>query len=46
VISGLSFAASAAAQTLTFDLDPQATRVTFGFGATLHSVDGTIRVSA
>jgi polyisoprenoid-binding protein YceI len=45
VMSGLSFAASAAAQTLTFDLDPQATRLTFGFGATLHSVDGTIRVS-
>jgi polyisoprenoid-binding protein YceI len=46
VMAGLPFAASAAAQTLTFDLDPQATRLTFGFGATLHSVDGTIQVSA
>jgi len=46
VISSLPFAAAAAAQTLTFDLDPQATRLTFGFGATLHSVDGTIQVSA
>jgi polyisoprenoid-binding protein YceI len=34
------------AQTLTFDLDPQATQVTFGFGATLHSVNGTLKVPA
>jgi len=45
-MAGLSLAAPAAAQTLTFDLDSQATRLTFGFGATLHSVDGTIQVSA
>ena len=42
----LPLAARAGAQTLTFDLDPQATQVTFGFGATLHSVKGTLKVPA
>jgi polyisoprenoid-binding protein YceI len=46
LLLGLPFAAAAAAQTLTFDLDPKATQITFGFGATLHSVEGTIKVSS
>ena len=32
-----------AAAPLTFELDPNATRVEFTFGATLHTVDGTLR---
>ena len=40
------FSAVAAAQTLTFDLDPQATQITFGFGATLHSVHGTLKAAS
>jgi polyisoprenoid-binding protein YceI len=32
-----------AAETLTFTLDPQATTIEFGFGATLHSVEGSLR---
>jgi polyisoprenoid-binding protein YceI len=35
----------ARAQTVTFDLDPQATQITFGFGATLHSVQGTLKAA-
>jgi len=41
-----SAAATASAQTLTFDLDPQATQITFGFGATLHSVQGTLKAAS
>lgn len=33
-----------AAETLTFTLDPAATTIEFGFGATLHSVEGSLRV--
>jgi len=32
-----------AAETLTFTLDPAATTIEFGFGATLHSVEGSLR---
>jgi polyisoprenoid-binding protein YceI len=39
-------AAVSSAQTLTFDLDPQATQITFGFGATLHSVQGTLKAAS
>lgn len=43
----LSLTASlASAQTLTFDLDPQATQITFGFGATMHSVHGTLKAAS
>ena len=31
------------AETLTFELDPGATTIGFTFGATLHTVDGTLR---
>lgn len=49
-LSALSFATLAlaagalAAEPLTFELDPAATTIGFGFGATLHHVDGTLRV--
>lgn len=33
-------------QTVTFDLDPQATHITFDFGATLHSVHGTLKAAS
>jgi polyisoprenoid-binding protein YceI len=33
----------AAAATYTFELDPATTRVEFTFGATLHTVDGTMK---
>jgi polyisoprenoid-binding protein YceI len=47
LLLALSLAATAAAaEILTLDLDPQATRITFGFGATLHSVQGTLQVPA
>lgn len=39
----LSAAAPLAAQTLTFTLDPAATTIELHFGATMHSVDGTLR---
>ncbi|HEX3528349.1 MAG TPA: YceI family protein [Thermoanaerobaculia bacterium] len=38
------FALPLAAETLTFTLDPAATTIELGFGATLHSVAGTLRV--
>jgi polyisoprenoid-binding protein YceI len=41
---GLLLAASVSAQKLTLELDPNETRVEFGFGATLHSVAGSLRL--
>ncbi|HEX9943749.1 MAG TPA: YceI family protein [Thermoanaerobaculia bacterium] len=38
-----SLAAPLAAETLTFELDPAATRIEFTFGATLHTVNGSLR---
>jgi polyisoprenoid-binding protein YceI len=43
VLSLLSIARPLAAATLTFTLDPEATTIEFGFGATLHSVEGSLR---
>ena len=42
----LAAAAPLAADTWTFELDPAATAVRFHFGATLHSVHGTLRATA
>jgi polyisoprenoid-binding protein YceI len=42
-VLALSPVHSLAAETLTFTLDPAATTIEFGFGATLHSVEGTLR---
>jgi polyisoprenoid-binding protein YceI len=39
----LSLASVLSAETLTFELDPAATTVEFTFGATLHTVDGSLR---
>jgi polyisoprenoid-binding protein YceI len=41
---GLLLAASVSAEKLTLELDPGQTRVEFGFGATLHSVSGSLRM--
>jgi len=41
---GLLLAASASAEPLVLELDPNQTRVEFGFGATLHSVSGSLRL--
>src|SRR5262249_6428244 len=38
--------ATASPPTLTFDLDPHATQIPFGFGATLHSVHGTLKAAS
>jgi polyisoprenoid-binding protein YceI len=39
----LSLSATLCAAPLTFELDPKATTVAFTFGATLHTVDGSLR---
>lgn len=38
-----SFASSLSAEKLTFELDPAATTVELAFGATLHTVNGSLR---
>ncbi len=43
LVSALVLASVLRAETLTFELDPQATTIEFTFGATLHTVDGTLR---
>jgi len=42
-LAALSLASVLSAETLTFELDPAATTVEFTFGATLHTVDGSLR---
>jgi polyisoprenoid-binding protein YceI len=42
-LSALSFASLVSAESLTFELDPSATTVEFKFGATLHTVEGSLR---
>jgi len=42
-VSALAFASVLSAEQVTFELDPAATVIEFTFGATLHTVDGTIR---
>jgi polyisoprenoid-binding protein YceI len=43
LVSALVLASVLQAETVTFELDPQATTIEFTFGATLHTVDGTLR---
>jgi polyisoprenoid-binding protein YceI len=43
-LTALSVSLPLAAEPLTFTLDPAATTVEIGFGATLHSVAGSLRV--
>jgi polyisoprenoid-binding protein YceI len=43
VLAVLFVLSPAHAETLTFTLDPAATTIEFGFGATLHSVEGSLR---
>jgi polyisoprenoid-binding protein YceI len=43
IVSALAFASVLSAEPVTFELDPAATVIEFTFGATLHTVDGTIR---
>ncbi|HEX3555742.1 MAG TPA: YceI family protein [Thermoanaerobaculia bacterium] len=43
LVSALCLAPILSAETLTFQLDPKATTIEFTFGATLHTVDGTLR---
>lgn len=38
-----SLASVLSAETLTFELDPKATLITFTFGATFHTVNGTLQ---
>jgi len=38
-----SLAPALSAETVTFELDPKATFITFTFGATLHTVDGALQ---
>src|SRR6267142_3836090 len=42
-VSVLALASVLSAEQVTFELDPAATTIEFTFGATLHTVDGTIR---
>jgi polyisoprenoid-binding protein YceI len=46
LLAAMVLARPAVAQMLTLDLDPAATTVEFGFGATLHSVEGSLRMKA
>jgi len=43
LVSALALAPVLSAEPLTFELDPKATTIEFTFGATLHTVDGTLR---
>jgi polyisoprenoid-binding protein YceI len=43
LVSALCLASVLSAEPLTFELDPKATTIEFTFGATLHTVDGTLR---
>ena len=43
LMSMLAFASVLSAEPVTFELDAAATTIEFTFGATLHTVDGTIR---
>jgi polyisoprenoid-binding protein YceI len=43
VVSMLAFASALCAEPVTFELDATATTIEFTFGATLHTVDGTLR---
>jgi polyisoprenoid-binding protein YceI len=43
LVSMLAFASVLPAEPVTFELDAAATTIEFTFGATLHTVDGTIR---
>ncbi|HSS75364.1 MAG TPA: YceI family protein [Thermoanaerobaculia bacterium] len=43
IVSALALASVLSAEQVTFELDPAATTIEFTFGATLHTVDGTIR---
>ncbi|HEV7783768.1 MAG TPA: YceI family protein [Thermoanaerobaculia bacterium] len=43
VVSVLALASVLSAEPVTFELDPTATTIEFTFGATLHTVDGTLR---
>lgn len=42
-LAAWSLASVLSAETLTFELDPKATFVTFTFGATLHTVNGALQ---
>jgi len=44
VLVALASAGAATAQTFTLELDPKQTTVEFGFGATLHNVDGSLQM--
>lgn len=44
LVSMLACASVLSAEPVTFELDAKATTIEFTFGATLHTVDGTIRV--
>jgi polyisoprenoid-binding protein YceI len=43
LVSALVLASVLRGETVTFELDPKATTIEFTFGATLHTVDGTLR---
>jgi polyisoprenoid-binding protein YceI len=43
LVSALALASLLSAEPLTFELDPKATTIEFTFGATLHTVDGTLQ---
>jgi polyisoprenoid-binding protein YceI len=43
IVSVLAFASVLSAEPVTFELDAAATTIEFTFGATLHTVDGTLR---
>lgn len=42
-LTALFMASVLSAETLTFELDPEATFIGFSFGATLHTVDGALQ---
>jgi len=45
-LASVALAATAAAEEQTLTLDPAATTIAFTLGATLHSVEGTVRLSS
>lgn len=46
ILCALTFSASVQAQSVTLNLDPAQTKITFTLGATLHTVDGSFKLKS
>ncbi|HEV2315689.1 MAG TPA: YceI family protein [Candidatus Acidoferrales bacterium] len=46
ILCAITFSASVQAQSVTLNLDPAQTKITFTLGATLHTVDGSFKLKS